>query len=248
MQSKKIQAAKTKKAQGHIEMILSLVIFVGFVAAIFLFLNPLSQQTVTEAAFSEVQEKIINNLSVNYNYIGLILAGNLPAGTLCFSVDASEAGISEGSSIIVKDLNNKLMNSSKSAGKINIEYSPGVRFYGIYSSRAFNNYPLTSGSCLQLTPANYSFGASGFEKAVLYENLVAMNSAYLADYESLKKSLAVKDDFDFIVSDLARNVLLNETITLHKLRTSSVLSRELPLKASDKNASQVSIIFNLRVW
>ena len=63
---------QNKKAQGHVEMILSFVLFVGALVVLFLFINPFAE-TKEISVIEGIQEKIINEISLDIGKLGIII-------------------------------------------------------------------------------------------------------------------------------------------------------------------------------
>lgn len=61
-----------KKGQGHVEMILSFVLFLGFIIAIFIFLNPLKFEK-HQSSIENVHDIIIKNISSEIGILSIIL-------------------------------------------------------------------------------------------------------------------------------------------------------------------------------
>ena len=235
---------RTKKSQSHVEMILSFVIFVSFVFFLLVFLNPLKQKEINSKDLDKAEAKIIENLSITYRYLSLFL--DYPVIENCFSV---KNPLNLQDKIIVKDINGNLRLSTNDENTISISSSPGNTAYILYFSEDFF-YPPLSGSCNVLPETDYSFGALGYEKLVLYENLAELNQEYKSNYSALKSSLGlVMDrDFEFAIYNLDGRVLFNETLNSHKIKGSNIFSRQVPLRVIYKNATQDSVLFYLRVW
>jgi len=236
---------KEKNAQSHIEMILSFVIFIGFLLTIFIFINPIRQNTVTTSVIDSVQEKIFANVSMPYATISLVINPPIPSG--CFNI-SNNLRLSE--NIVVRDSTNTRTPASLSSGPggtISIR-STGDSFYRIYSSSNFDS-ALVSDGCVELPTTNYSFGVLDVGKDIFYDNLVELNNLYMTDYENLKLALAIPSDFEFAAYHLNnRTVLLNDTLSKHRTRPGNVLSRDIPLKAIKNDASKIDILLNIRVW
>lgn len=244
MEIKKISIRK--KAQGHVEMILSFVIFIGFVFVILFFINPIQKNQISYSVVDEIQQKIFDNISINYKSASVILADKQND---CFKIKNT---LNEESKSLAKDIQGNAIESFNDVNEnfIYIEHQDkDERFYRLYFSDNFNDYPLRNEhSCEEKSENEYTFGVLSFEKAVLYENLVYLNDYYLLNYDELKKSLNIDKNFEFVVYNSTRGVLMNETLTKHKTRATNVLSREIPVMVIDKNATLSQIIFNIRVW
>lgn len=236
---------KSKKSQSQVEMILSFVIFIGFVFAIFIILNPIKEKNLSSAVLDDTADKLIKNLSIDYSSISLILVRD--PGLNCVGIVDIGTLVAPGNSI-VKDISEKLEKSSRISGnQLNFEPNPYSRYYQIYFSNFFNSYPFTGG-CAQWPITDYSYGALDSKKAVLFENLKKLNDSYMNDYSELKSALKIDNDFEYIVYDTNKNILFSESLSINRLKTRSVLSRDIPIKTINKSADIRDIVINLRVW
>jgi hypothetical protein len=236
-----------KLGQGHVEMILSFAVFAGFVVVMLFFLNPAKENSVNYASMDVAENLVLDNLSIDYRYIGLIL--NSPvAPSACFSINNTY--LINGTLLVLDEGNHvRLSNNDLSNKKINILGSDfsNNRFYKLYFSEAMNHYPSPL-NCPPLPVANYSYGVMTLESSVLWENIEALNKSYMEDYAGLKKNLQVSEDFEFVVYNLNLSKVLFDTTAVHKLKTSLVISRDIPLRIVNKNATQSDVMLNIRVW
>jgi hypothetical protein len=229
-----------KNGQIHVEMILSFILFVGAVFFIFFFLNPLKSNTNVYTDLDNSYREILKNVSIEYRYISLALASN---ANTCFTVANP---FREKENLIVQDSSGNILASSINSSFIKI--APSGKFYRIYFSDYFNHSDSSSLTSCPDISAQSSFGPLGFQNEVLYENLIKLDQEYSSDYNSLKSDLNLNNDFEFVVYDENHEVLINNSLSLHKLKPSNVYSREIPLEVIYPNASQNFIILNLRVW
>jgi len=234
-----------RRSQSHVEMIVSFVLFVGFVVFLLLMFNPQKYTPLSYGAINVVQASLMKNLSIDYNYTSVIL-NETTSGALsgsCFEIDPID-GIN--GAIAVKDMNGLLTSSKKESGKIIIEHRNSQRFYGVYSSDFFSE----SGGCsspVPLTkPQNYSLGILTTKNAVLYENIQELNKSYYSDYTELKKSLGIKNDFSFTIRRNETDILFN-TIS-EQPENINILSREIPFLSINKTGDTENLFINLGVW
>lgn len=240
---------KRKKSQIHVEMIISFVIFVGFLIAIFFIINPLAVKKTDYTLINNLQDKVIENLSFDYSSVSLTLDEGLSFSGDCFIVSnpfniSSILEVQDTSGSILEASNNFLnkeliIDKSSTADK---------RYYKLYFSDEFNPSLDIPSGCSTLDEANYSFGLFVNNEGVLYENLVPFNNLYIQDYDKLKKELGIEGDFEFVIYDINRSVILNESLYKHRIKNINVISREMPLKTLDKNSQEKNIILNLRAW
>ena len=230
------------KAQSHIETILSFVIFAGFIFALLFFLNPISQKSTSTAVLDLAQQQIIDNLSISYEKISLIL--DSPVSGNCFFINNS---IGAGNIVLVQDSQGQIKNSSVLGNPSKIYISPTAleRYYVLYYDFNFNSNNLSSTSgCSEA--ASYSFGLHDKDKLVLYENLIAFNETYHNNYDLLKNNLNIKSEFVFSVFNETNSLIMSGDRA--RPAALNLLSRNIPLLAADKNMNRTDIILNLRVW
>jgi hypothetical protein len=231
---------KNRKTQAHLEMIFSFVIFIGFVSAIFIFINPLQQQPVSYTSFQRVYDKLLSNVSINYENIPVVLSS---VQNTCFLIDNP---LNYTQNILAKEFNGNTVSAETNLATITL--SPGFKTYTLYFSNSFDEDISGLSSCSYLGASNYSFGAMSFERAILYENLVLLNNDYKKDYSGLQKKLGLEKDFEFVVSNFSGYPLINDSIYVNKIKSGNVVSRDFLLKTINKKGDQVDIFFNLRVW
>ncbi len=242
----KLLRKKYNKTQGHIEMILSFTIFLGFLLVMFIFINPLRENRVSYTSLDEVENIVLSNLSIDYQHIALILESGRP-NTNCFSVYNN---FSLNSSILVVDENENIVASLNdvSSKKINIEpQSKDTRLYRIY----FSNNLISSASpssCKDLKNSDYGFGVLTSENSVLAERLVWLNQTYWSNYSLLKSNLNLNKNFEFVIYNLNQSKVLFDTTAFHKVKTSEVLARDVPLRIINSSGAKSDILFNLRTW
>jgi hypothetical protein len=126
----------------------------------------------------------------------------------------------------------------------------GTGFYNLYFSDNFNIFAEGLTSCISLEPfiENFHKGPVLNDKVILIENLYNLRKIYNEDYESLKENLKISDDFEFIVYNLSRIQLINDTIRSDRSSAKQILSRDIPITVINKNASYIDLIIRVRAW
>jgi len=238
----------SKRSQSHVEMIVSFVLFVGFVVFLLLMFNPQKYISLGYGSIDEVQTSLMKNISVDYNYTSVILTSTtVLSPSTCFKVD-SIAGIN--GAIAVKDMNGVLTYSRNESNWIIIMAVDSQRFYGIYSSDFFSELPTQCSSMVDIVfltkPQNYSTGILTTKSAVLYENIEELNKSYYLDYEGLKKNLGIKNDFSFRIRRNETDILF-DTVS-EQPQNINILSREIPFLSINKTGSTENLFINLGVW
>jgi len=208
----------------HVEIILSFALFVGAVLIIFFFLNPLTDKEPTPININLIESIIIKNISENINMMSVITENN----NGCYTVPVGYTNI-YGSDFTAFQSNE---NSRK---------------YTIYFSESLDdsNHPGYDASCS--TP--YNFGVLLEEDLVVYDKIIELNLSYNDDYQALKKSLQIKNDF-IIQFKYKDRTQINE-LTPTPIKTPygiDIIAEEFPIRAIKSNGEIQELIINIRAW
>lgn len=232
-----------KKSQTHVEIILSFAIFVGFIFAIFVFLNPLKTLQADYSSLEDIQNMLLDNVSITYKSASLILDEGISKECIIVNDTLGATG-----TLLVKGKDG-IKPSKKENNKIYLKKDLDERYFMLYFSNAFNFYTSEFGvGCVVLDKANYTFGALNIERTAMLDKLAMLNTTYMNDYDAVKKNLRIARDFDFYVLDENRNTIMNDTLIKHKVTARTTVVREIPLNVIDSNANIRPVIFGLRAW
>jgi len=231
-----------KKAQGHVELILSFVIFIGFILAMLFFLIPYKNNNSIQGDLDNAQKILIDNITINYLETSLILEPGVSLSGDYFVVDNY---FSINKNIVVLDEDGNKKNAEVEGGNIKIQGAGDKRYYKLLFSDLFANIVLT-GTSQTLQPAEYEFGILSNSSTVFYDYLLVLNESYYFDYESLKESLNLKNDFGFVVYDSSNQVVFS---ALRENRAKAgVASRNIPISVINQNAERLNFLINIRTW
>lgn len=238
---------KCKRSQGQIEMILSFVIFVGFVFALFIFFTPVHQDTVSYASLENTQASILSNATINYDYASIILNSSCcQGGKNCFIIENPLDSIKK---MIVKDSEGRILASRLSSPNSFFIKSYNDRYYKLYFSDLFSPEILGDTDCQTLSKGiDYNTAVVSSGSDVLYENILKIDDEYMQNYSKLKDDLGLLNEFEFAVYNFSYSVLKNDTLSVHKVKTFPVLSRDIPIHTLTENGAYKDLIMTLRVW
>jgi hypothetical protein len=228
-------------------MIVSFVLFVGFVIFLLLMFNPQKYNSLNYSSIDAVQASLMKNLSVDYDYTSVILTNVSSLSGKCFK---TEPIIGINGTIAVKDINGVVTYSRNESNILIIKTIDLQRFYGVYSADFFSE--LIPDQCSGLAtiqiykPKNYSLGILTTKSAVLYENIEELNRSYYSNYDGLKNNLGIKNDFSFRIRRNETDILF-DTISKQP-QNINVLSREIPFLSINKTGSTENLFINLGVW
>lgn len=228
-------------------MILSFIIFVGFVFTLFVFFTPVRQDKVSYASLEKTQSSLLSSATINYDYVSIILNSSCcQSGKTCFILDNPSTYTGN---MIVKDLQGNLLPSRFSSPNSFFIKSYDDRYYKLYFSDFFSPTILGDTDCQTLSKgSDYIPVVVSSGNEVLYENIQKINSDYLQNYSKLKGDLNLLNDFEFIVYNFSYSPLMNETLSVHKIKSFPVLSRDIPIRALTKNGAYRDLIMTIRVW
>lgn len=173
---------------GHIEVILAIVIFVGFVVFALYFLNPLETDRIVESSLTygidEISDKIESDM-ISYSVVFKDVNANIVSIPLQNS---------ENFKIRVETNEGQKLNSKYSGGRVVLNRA-GNEFVIVKFSE-FYNEDLLSGEVL-LGPENFSISSSGKQKVWSEEKALELNESYFEDYQALKKEFNLPGRVNF---------------------------------------------------
>jgi len=236
---------KQKKAQMHVEIIVSFVIFVGFLLFLLYFLNPVGKQNLSFSSLEKVQEKILDNVAISYRTVTLVLE-SAPSGDECYKFEANDF-LSENLVAYDGEGIKREVSLKKSDKKIELQLKSGQRVYKISSFEGFVEEGYSP--CNSNSPPS-SWGLIENTGAVFEDYLAELKGYYESDYVKLKTDLGLQKDFDFVVYDENRAVLNGYDVrdSFEGIRGNEILSRDIPLTMVNNVGEKTKIILNLRVW
>lgn len=222
-----------KRGQGHIEMIISFTLFVGFVIFILLFLRPSTKSA--EVSLNSIENALKDNLETDLSYFSI-----QSNGESCFCFTNSEYNIP--GNIVVVNQEKERVDSEKKGDAICIK-ADGKRFFYVYSSDEFSDGRIDC-SPHTITP---EFGQLRQIKAISNNALEEMAEKHAADYDSLKNELGiVYYDFSikFVDSTGQEIISMDKTPPLGR----PVYSRDVPVQIVYDNGDITYGIMKIFAW
>ncbi len=245
---RQIRRLKSKRAQGHVEMIISFLIFIGFVVTLLTFLNPTKSRQIDYAILSITEEKLMDEWTRNYSSISVTISNDSIAIVNekdCFIVPDK---IKLSGNLIVKNQRGNVVDAVLGSD-ITIKHTFGNRFYKIYSSEEFEDNTISCTSSMPLSDLDYKFGARTQFDVVMEDRLYDMIEEYNQGeeaYKALKERLGITNDFMIFVYDQDINILANASMFVP--RVVEVVARDIPVVAINNTADPVELIINIRAW
>src|SRR3989344_2406188 len=213
-----------KKGVSHLEMILSFVIFVGFMLFLLAIINPFKIIRSSDVYLDIIEREIVENISIKINFQTLKLDIST-SSCFCFNYGFKNVIVKDKSYVKKKALTN---------GKLCIEHTDlNNNFYYIYSSQEFDEYntgfdPVEQ-DCRDLATNEYSLGLFRVYDFSSFYKLKKLHDFTRIDYETIKEQfgLSFNRDFAFSVKDTENNIILN--ISKEVGRNIRVMAKEVPI-------------------
>ena len=213
------KVAKNKKGQGHVEMMLSFVIFIGFLLFTFIFLNPFARTAEPGYIMDNVQKAIINDITDEVGKLSIILNNSGTCYNFSDDYGANYKAVLEESRKYTIYFYPLFSDNTKDVNCNQANYTLGV-----YSKEKIVIYNKT----IDLKRAYESDETS---------------------YENLKKSLGITNDFLFTVRDLGGTKTIPElSVNRNIPQGIDVSSVEIPIRVINSNGQIQELILNIRVW
>jgi hypothetical protein len=236
---------KNKKAQGHIEMILSFVIFIGFIVVLLFFLTPSFDKDIDTVFLETTKNILMENWSSEYSIVSLTINESITSsliGENCLKIkNKSYLGVSA----IAKGYNGISLNVDSKVDFLELDYCCNRRYYKIYFSDNFNSEPVNTG-CKKLDNGNYSFGVPVNKESVFLEAINQTINEYNQDYDLLKQELNLKNDFEINIFNSTKDLILSANSSLNQ--NLEVYSIDFPVIVLDQKANKHNLIINIRTW
>ena len=207
-----------KLGQGHVEIILSATLFIGFLIFVFIFLNS-SLKSGKELPVSKVQDAIIDRISSD-------------VGKLSVAVTSSNNCYSLG------QVNDEY-------GTNFVETIDNQRKYTIYYGDFFDNNIIGKISCSG-KPEDYKLGTYIEESIIVYDKILELKQSYDNNYESLKNSLNI-EDFSFQFKDNGQEIQ-ELSVKPNIPENVDVASKDLTVRVINNKAEIKEFVLNIKTW
>ncbi len=212
-----------KKAQGHVEMIISMTLFIGALLFIFVFINPFSSKNQEKISYiKNIEHEIIKNLTANIGQLSIVI--NNTEGCYNFKEkDYPEVNYIE---------TNDIVNPNRVI---------------IYFSDVFESTinPNKKTSCKK---DEYSLSSFSQDDFIVYERIKTLADEYNSDYLGLGKSLGINRDFSFSTKKLDETLIPELSVDKKSPEWVEREAEDIPLIVINENAQIQELILNLKVW
>lgn len=219
-----------KRSQGHVEIVLSFIIFIGFLIFVFIFFDPLFK---TEGKLSITKERgiIIDETSATVGKIFIIVYPD-NKGKPCSSL-STEINSYGNNYAIVKDT---------ADGVEPVKYTV---YYGSFLIPENINEIVCDG-----LSNSYVSGVYTKEYIIVREYVKSLKSSYENDYTALRNLLGLRD-FLFVYRNLDGSVIPELSINENSImipKNINIISVDIPVRVIDSSARIEEMRLNIKKW
>ncbi|MEK6898510.1 MAG: hypothetical protein AABW79_00240 [Nanoarchaeota archaeon] len=195
------------KGVSHIEVIISFILFVGFVAFGLYFFNPVDNTRVLDSVLYYATDEVMKNLSTNVYIYGVNLvpsdddSGTI-VGFLRIGVFGADAGSARG--VRVQGPRGEDVPTYYNEGKI--YFSKLFRFlkfsFGDLSTMQQSQLTQPQQGALELAPEEYVVSSSEIREIYSESSALILAQNYNRSYEAIKEKFNIprRTDFDFYIN------------------------------------------------
>lgn len=230
-----------RTAQGHVEIILSFVLFIAFLLAALAIFN-LANTNYKRTSLDHEQEVILNNISKNY-------------GKLSIFVKTVENCYDDKKNIIEAQFGDSTVRQKYGASFIEA-YSTSInnpqqsRIYTLYFGDFFDPSRYGVVSCVRPTNGrNYILGGYTKDQVIVKQKLKDFKINYETNYATLATTLGI-DNFAFSVRTIDGIVQTDFSVSPNKKisPTLKIVSIDFPIIVMDDQGNKQEYIMNIQKW
>lgn len=234
---------KGKKGFTHLEIILSFVIFVGFLIFALAIFNPFNMLSSGGKVYLDMAERgLKEQISAEVVFQSIKLSPDVifTKGCFCFPYELNK--------VIARNVNYNIVKAEKSGDNLCIDGSND--FYYLLSSSEFEENGF-SVDCDIFHKGDYSLGLYRSYSFVSYELLKILNQSAIENYNTLKEKIKLPSNKEFSFSVRSTNISLKNIFGPIKMPPKGIRvnARDVPLQLVYSNGTiRYDTIMNVQVW
>lgn len=236
------------KRGSHVEMIISFSMFILFISAVFIMIEPtIKDKGDKTTIINSLKEIILNNVSSNVTLTLIKIHSSYNPSENCITL--SEGGWKSGENVVVKNTLEQKVDSNYEDTSVDVAWTGEERFFRVYSSpESLDPILLSSENCANPSEGNDFFiSFIHTEKYPFESRLFELNSIYSSSYEELKTSLGIPKEEEFAFFFI--NSTGDTSISSEKeAKSRNVYYREFPLIYVDNHSNIDSGVLRISVW
>jgi hypothetical protein len=190
---------KNKAGVSHLEAIISILIFISFVFALFYIIKPFETPTDNNNA-DILLAKLPKYLEANITSIGLL---SEKQGS-CFYINSPQGG-----RVMVYDRDGRIVDSR--IVLTNLYIMGGNGFYTVYFWEDFEEGSMSVTSCNEAKTEDYKLSVRSRVEALSHKKILELNDTYWKNYDEAREDAGIPQgsDFGFIITDSEGKEIVN---------------------------------------
>ena len=180
-----------KEGVSHIEVVLSMILFITVLLTLFYFFSPIDESKVASSTLSYAWDSIITSSSTDLVTYSIKVNGTLAAELITFEINNNQI---QNFGVHAENVQGNRIEGNRTGNRICVNRSM-EEYVTLKFSSGFDENPIYGCPAL-----NESFYAVGFvDKSLLVSErkMLDLNQSYYSDYSSLKSSLNIPGNIDF---------------------------------------------------
>lgn len=179
-----------KKGAGHIEFVISFVLFAGVVGFVILFFKPLNNPSIMQESLSQISGSVINNITISLGTYGVKINTN----ELKIAVDIGD--IDDNRGVFVLSPEGDILPSARQGSMVYFDWKKQYGYVYIHAGESISTSGF-SGSYPAHDDKLYIIGSVQKRKLLSEKEIIRLKQDYENDYVRLKKMLNIPDGVDF---------------------------------------------------
>ncbi|MBS3079714.1 hypothetical protein J4218_06340 [Candidatus Pacearchaeota archaeon] len=218
----------SNRSQGHVEFMISFVLFISALLLLFIFVNPLGKSESKLKIQENAKDLIIGNMSGVVGKLNVIAQPSY-----CYN-----NVLNYGDNFMERDVT--------PVGVIN------KKLYELYFSQYVNNIHLNykdnnnpGGEC---NVDKYILGGYVEENFIIKNKTINLKKSYELDYKNTKKNIGISNDFSFTFKYLNNSIAIDMSVNKETTTNIEKFSTELPVRVIDDRANVTEMLVDIVIW
>lgn len=235
---KMIKIKKSKKG-AHIGIVLSIVMFIGFLVFLYVIISPaIKPQKDKQALLDSLEIRLFEQVSAEFTTVSISTSAETYD---CLEINKANLDIGDNLNAFAKDYSGNAIYFNDGTDYTRIDLKDFSKIY--YSEEAFASS--VEGSCESST-SSYMVKSIKTNEKIFETKIIALISLYETDYEDVKELLKVPEGNDF-----SFNFTYNDKTnigTVKQIPSVNVYAEEIPVQYVDTEANLEPGAITIKIW
>jgi hypothetical protein len=231
-----------KKGASHVEVIVSFIIFIGFIGAMFYFFNPSSSSKLADSSADYAFREINNNAKTTLDSVSVKINKNfIPSGQSVISIKIT--GLDANKNAIAKDYYGNRLNVGRQ----------GDTFYLGWVNSDFavielnEEFPDGGTGSVGLNESYYEIASSESRELLSENKIIAIKERYVSDYSKLRDDFNLPNRINWAFS-LTFSSGQNITADVGEPQNAEVISNKKSVEVLRTDGKTEFADLQIKVW